>query len=98
MLNFNSIEEIQNDERFKLMNRNDYEKVKLNGKEVIVCSTNQIYEDIIWGRIYEMLEELDDKFDLGIEISDLSSNIRDDVLDKLYQYERVEFVDVYDEY
>ena len=97
MKEFKSIEELKNDESLKNMGRYCWEKVKLEGKEVFACTTNQQYEDIIWGGIYEMLNDLFKYYEVKNEPSDLSSDIRDFVLEKLEE-EGIEFVDVYDEY
>ena len=103
MREFKSIEELQDDEELKKMGRYCWEKVKLNGKEVFACSTNQQYEDIIWSETYEMLEHLFQHFNIEQEcnpdyfITDLSSQVRDFVLETLEE-NGIKFVDVYDEY
>ena len=100
MLKFKTKEELQNCEELQKMGRYSYQKVELDGKEVFACTTNQQYEDIIWGGIYTMLKEVCLYYDKEDEdkICDISSEIRDMVLDKLDKDMGITFVDVYDEY
>lgn len=99
MKEFKTLEEMRDDEELQNMGRYQWQKVKLNGEEVFACSTDQQYEDIIWGGIYEMLSELFKYYELESEFdaSDYASDIRDKVLEML-EDEGVKFVDVYDEY
>jgi hypothetical protein len=78
--------------------RYEWQTVKLNGKEVIACTTNQQYEDIIWGGLYEIFGELKEYYGLEISSSDFASTIRDEILERLEKSEGIEFVDVFDEY
>ena len=99
MREFKSIEELQDDEKLQKMGRYCWEKVKLNGKEVFACSTNQQYEDIIWSETYEMLEHLFRHFNIkdDFDLVELASLTRDFVLETLVD-KGIKFVDVYDEY
>jgi len=100
MKTFNTLEELKADKELQNMSRYSSERVMLNGKEVIACRTNQGYEDIIWGGAYEMLEELNKKYDFRVDLDtcELASMVRDSVLDLLYEQYGIEFVDIFDEY
>ena len=98
MLEFNNVEELQNCKELQNMGRYNYEYVKLNGKEVIACTTNQQYEDIIWGGAQEILEELDSYYGTDIQSGDLATEIRDFILARLEEEYSIKFVDVFDEY
>ena len=98
MLNFNSIDELRKDEDLRRMNRYCHQRVKLKGKEVIACTTNQQYEDIIWGGAQDILEALDDRYGTKIADSDLATDIRDFILARLESEFDVKFVDVFTEY
>ena len=111
MKKFNTVEELRNDPEMKSMRRYEYKEVKIKDekykdKTVIACTTNQQYEDIIWSGVYDILEKLinrynlKDKYDEGelIDPCDLSSEVRDFILDKLSDEYCIDFVDVYDEY
>ena len=99
MKEFKTEEELRADEELQSMGRYQWQKVKVNGEEVFACSTNQQYEDIIWGGVHEMLSELFEHFELKSEFdaSDYASDIRDKVLEMLDD-EGIKFVDVYEEY
>lgn len=98
MLEFKTREELQNCEELQNMYRYEWQTVKLNGREVIACTTNQQYEDIIWGGLYDIFEELNKYYELEIPSSDFASTIRDEILERLEKSEEIEFVDVFDEY
>ena len=98
MLEFKTREELQSCEELQHMGRYEWQTVKLNGKEVIACTTNQQYEDIIWGGLYEIFEELNKYYGLEISSSDFASAIRNEILERLENSEGIEFVDVFDEY
>lgn len=98
MKEFKTIEELRNCEELQNMGRYEWQKVLLDGKEVIACTTNQQYEDIIWGGVYEILEQLNQKYRTKIVSSDLASEIRDEILERLEKYHDVSFVDIFDEY
>ena len=98
MLNFNSKEELQNCTELQNMGRYQYKNVILNGKKVIACTTNQQYEDIIWGGAQGILEELDDYYGTDIQCGDLATEIRDFILARLEDKYNMKFVDVFDEY
>ena len=102
MKEFKTVEEMRDDEDLQSMGRYQWQKVKVNGEEVFACSTDQQYEDIIWGGINETLEQLFKHFHISPEdnqdyLTDLSSVVRDFVLERLEE-NGIEFVDVYDEY
>ena len=100
MLKFKNVEELQNNEELQNMGRYEWNKVKLDGKEVFACTTNQQYEDIIWGETYEMLKHLFEHFKIDDEeqyTADYASTIRDFVLELLGE-NGIKFVDVFDEY
>lgn len=97
MREFKTIEEVKNCVELRKAGRYHWERVKVNGEEMIACTTDQQYEDIIWSGIYEMLEQLSDKYDLVIDSMNMASEVRDIVLEKLEE-EHVKFVDVFDEY
>ena len=100
MKEFKTVEELRNDEELQYMGRYQWRKVKLNGKEVYACTTDQQYEDIICSGIYEMLENLFEHFEISTEdlfISDFVPDMRDLILGNLKENE-IEFVDVYEEY
>lgn len=99
MKKFNNVEELQNDPELQKMCRYCWEKVELEGKEVFACTTNQQYEDILWGGAFEMLNQLCEHFRIEDEIdtSDFASIVRDFVLDTLEE-RGIILVDVFDEY
>ena len=100
MKEFKTVEELRNDEELKYMGRYQWRKVKLNGKEVYACTTDQQYEDIICGGIYDMLYNLFKHFDISTEdmfISDFIPDMRDLILGNLKE-NGIEFVNVYEEY
>lgn len=99
MKEFMTIKQMQNDEELQSMGRYQWQKVKVNGEEVFACSTNQQYEDIIWGGVHEMLSELFKHFELEgkFDASDYASDIRDNILEML-EDEGIKFVDVCEEY
>lgn len=99
MKEFNSVEELRNDEELQSLGRYSWQKVKLNGKEVFACATDQQYEDIVCSGICQMLYNLFEHFELpeNYDTTELVSDIRDFVLGKLKE-DGIEFVDVYEEY
>ena len=100
MKEFKTLEELRNDEELQYMGRYQWRKVKVNGKEVYACTTDQQYEDIICSGIYEMLENLFKHFEISTEnlfISDFIPDMRDLIIGNLKENE-IEFVDVYEEY
>ena len=95
---FDSLEELKNNQDLHAMGRYCWEKVMLKGKPVYACTTNQQYEDILWGGTYEMLTEFNQHFDIPDAPSgELCSEVRDLILERL-QEQGIELVDVYDEY
>ena len=98
MLQFNSLDELRDCVELKKMHRYQFQKVMLNGKEVIACTTNQQYEDIIWGGVQEILEELDERYGTNIAEGDLASDTRNFILARLESEYGVEFVDVFTDY
>lgn len=98
MLEFKNVEELRGNKELQNMYRYEYKKVKLNGREVFACTTNQQYEDIIWGGVQDILEELDIHFGTKITRGDLATEIRDFILARLEYDYGIEFVDVFEEY
>lgn len=98
MKHFDTVDELKSDRELRDMDKYEFEKVMLNGKPVYACTTNQQYEDIIWGGAYETLENLYTHFGISEEPSnDMCSDIRDFILEKLKE-KGIEMVDIYDEY
>lgn len=98
MKEFKTVEELRNDEELQYMGRYQWQKVKLNGKEVFACTTDQQYEDIICCGIDTMLCDLFEHFNLENEdICDFIPDMRDLILGNLKE-NGIEFVDVYTEY
>ena len=98
MKHFDTVDELKSDRELRDMDKYEFEKVILNGKPVYACTTNQQYEDIIWGGAYETLENLYTHFGISEEPSnDMCSDIRDFILEKLKE-KGIEMVDIYDEY
>ena len=96
-----TVEEMRNDEEMQNMGRYCHVKAKIAGKEVIVCTTDQQYEDLIWGTLYELLEEIFKRYDLHSDedaLTDNASELRDKVLELLEKEYGIEFVDVFEEY
>ena len=98
MREYNSIEELKADKELQTMSRYAHVKARINGKEVIVCRTNQQYEDIIWGGVYDVMEKLNEKYGLTVDTCNYASEIRDIILGKLSDEYDVHFVDIFDEY
>lgn len=98
MLEFNTKEELQDCEELQNMGRYRWQVVKLNGKEVIACTTNQQYEDIIWSGAQEILEELSAYYEKDFYTGDLATEVRNFILAKLESEYGIRFVDVFDDY
>lgn len=99
MLEFETIEDLRDSKELRDMGRYEHQKVLLDGEEVIACTTDQQYDDLIWGGVYEIIEKLKSEYDLeDVEECDIASETRDFILEKLSQDYKIEFVDVYDEY
>lgn len=98
MLEFNNIEELQNCKELQNMGRYNYEYVMLNGKKVIACTTNQQYEDIIWGGVQDILEQIDAYYGTDVASGDIASMTRDFILERLNDMYKIKFVDVFNEY
>ena len=96
--NFESLEALKNDSELMDMDSYSWKKVLLKGKPVYVCTTNQQYEDILWGGTYDMLTEFNQHFQIPEEPSvELCSDVRDFILERM-QEQGIELVDVFDEY
>ena len=98
MLEFKTLKELQDNKELQNMSRYEYQEVMLDGEKVIACTTNQQYEDIIWGGAQEILEELDDYYGTNIQSGDLATEIRDFILARLEDVYDMRFVDVFNEY
>ena len=100
MLEFNTVEELRNCKELQNMGRYENKKVKLAGKEVFACTTNQQYEDIIFDAVCDIVTRLNIQFG-GRLIDcpeDISTDIRDTVLKLLKEKYGIEFVDVFEDY
>lgn len=98
MKKFNTVEELKRDSDLQNMSRNGWTKVLLKGKPVYACTTDQQYEDILWGGAHDILTEFNKHFQISEEPSlELCSDIRDFILEKLKE-QGIELVDVLDEY
>jgi len=97
---YSSVEEMRKDEELQNMGRYCHTKAKIAGKEVIVCTTNQQYDDLIWGTMYDLLISLNNEYDLKIGrlTNDIASELRDRVIEHLEDNFNVIFVDVFEEY
>ena len=104
MLSFNNLKELQDCEELQNMCRFEWREVILNGKTVIACTTNEQYENILWSGLNEVLEELMEYYGKDCsshskyDMTDLTSEVRDFVLEKLDKEFDMRFVDVYDFY
>ena len=95
---FETLKDLQSNEELQKMGRYEWQRVKLNREEVFACTTNQQYEDILWGKTYEMLGDLYEHFEIDkIPDEDLCSEVRDLILERL-EKDGIKFVDVFDEY
>lgn len=95
---FDTLEELKNDPDLQKMGRYSWTKVMLKGKPVYACTTNQQYEDILWGGANEMLTKFNQHFNILEDPSaDLCSDVRDFILERL-QEQGIELVNVFDEY
>lgn len=96
--NFESLEALKNDSELMGMERYSWKKVLLKGKPVYACTTNQQYEDILFGGTYDMLTEFNQHFQIPEEPSvDLCSDVCNFILERM-QEQGIEFVDVFNEY
>lgn len=106
MLSFNTIEEAK--EYGKNFGKYEYQMILVNGEKKILCGTDMVYEEAIWGNVYEiiktmyerfatpeMLEEFDDD---ESALVDETSEVRDQIIEWFEETMDVEFVNVYDEY
>ncbi len=99
---FNTEQEIKDNEELQKLGKYEHTKVMLYGEqgigdEVIVCGTDMPYEDIIYDRAYLMISELEKRFDLKIDKTNFSTELRDKALELLEDY-GIRFIDMYDEY
>jgi hypothetical protein len=97
-LEFKDIEALRDCEELKNMCRYEFRKVRLGGEEVYACTTNQQYEDIIWGGAEGILEQLDAHFGSSVADVDFASEIRDFILGRLESRYKMKLVDVFEEY
>lgn len=79
------------------------ERVLIDGKKTLLCGTCLVYEDNLWGGMYETLKVMletcqieEDDCD-GI-ITDKASVLRDNVIEWIEKEYDVQIVTVYDEY
>lgn len=103
MKKYNTIEDAQN--KHRELGKYESEVVEINNKKVILSGTNQKYEDILFGGVLATLENLKDSYrkdlnELGVDVDtmDISSQVRDFVLEILENQYNVEFVEQCEEY
>lgn len=103
---FNTIEEA------KLYGKNfgkyQYEMVLVDGEKKILCGTDMVYEEAIWGNVYEIIKTMYDRFttpemleendDDECMLVDETSEVRDHIIEWFEKTMDVEFICVYDEY
>lgn len=82
--------------------KNTHELVSINGSLYILCDTDRVKEDILYGNAYEMMKQFIDTFEdaLPEDVSDphdFAPDIRDWVEGYLGLL-GIKFLDVYDEY
>ena len=98
MKNFNTVEQLREDPKLKTMSRYQWEKVLLDGKEVYACTTNQQYEDILYGGFEQVVKELFEHFQIQDAYpGDYATILREYLLREL-EKDGYTFVDVYEEY
>ncbi len=98
MKEFKTLEDLKNDKTLQNLCKTEWEKVKVNGKEVIACGTNLAYEDTIWGGAYDIISEINKEFRLNLDTCEMASVIRDKILELMFLDYGIEFVDMYEEY
>lgn len=99
MLEFNTVEELRSCKELQSMSRYENRKVKLAGKEVFACTTNQQYEDIIYDAACDIVTRLNLQFGKLFDCpEEIATDIRDVVLEKLKKDYDVLFVDVFEDY
>ena len=97
MLVFNTVEELRGSEELRRMGRYGWQKVKLGEEEVFACTTDQQYDDLIWGHAEALLKELFDRYGIKKDTCELATEVRDFLLEQLDR-EGIKFVDVFEEY
>ena len=85
-----------------------YEMVLVDGKKKILCGTDMVYEEAIWGNVYDIIKTMYDKFttpemleekdDDECMLVDETSEVRDHIIEWFEKTMDVEFITVYDEY
>lgn len=83
-----------------------FEKIKVNSENVILCGTDQAFEEVLWGDAYEMVGDFCKKFgsadikedDYSDFATDLASKIRDLVIKEYEEEHKVRFLNIWDEY
>ena len=98
MKEFKTLEELKSNRDLHKLCKTEWQKVKVNGKEVIACGTNLAYEDIIWGGAYDIISEINKEFRLNLDTCEIASVIRDKILELMFLDYGIEFVDIYEEY
>ncbi len=78
----------------------EFEKIKVEDEDVILCGTDQAVETDLWGGALELVENfcrmlgtVDKDFE-----TDMASKIRDLVISEYEKDKKVRFLNVYDEY
>ena len=86
--------------------KHQFEKIKVNDENVILCGTDQAFEEVLWGDAYKFVEDFCKKFgpadieedDYSDFATDLASKIRDLVIKEYEEEHKVRFLNVWDEY
>ena len=90
----------------KNFGKHQFERVEVAGKSVILCGTDQAFEEELWGDAYRMLLDFCDKFgakngsedDYSDFATDLASEIRDLILKRYEEENQTKFISVSTEY
>ena len=93
--NYASIEEAR--EKHRDLHKHEYEVIHVNNKPIIFCGTCLPYEDLIWPRLSDLFEELFQAFpdiqtiNQHVNSVDLSSEVRDLILNQLKKEYNIDF-------
>lgn len=98
--------EAETKEYAKNFGKHQFEHVTIGTEKVILCGTDQAYEEQLWGDAYEMTKDFCMKFSIADETednfsdfaTDMATQIRDLVLEHYEKEFKTRFVDVCEEY
>lgn len=103
---FNTIEEAKS--YGKNFGKYEYQMILVNGEKKILCGTDMVYEEAIWGNVYEIIKTMYERFatpemieendDDESALVDETSEVRDHIIEWFEKTMDVEFICVYDEY